>query len=110
MLALVFFKDPLILFTIGLTLLILFFWYFATEIETRKRNVGTVLLVGICGLCALAIFPPKERLKGGIDIIGGSAFLLRIQPKENEKGESTKKDDVIDNDQINEIIRLKQLK
>jgi SecD/SecF fusion protein len=87
MFAVVFFKDPLILFTIGLTLLILFFWYFATEIESRKRNVGTVLLVGICGLCALAIFPPKERLKPGIDIAGGSAFLLRIQAKENEKGE-----------------------
>ena len=102
MLALVFFKDPLILFTIGLTLLILFFWYFATEIETRKRNVGTVLLVGICGLCALAIFPPKERLKGGIDIIGGSAFLLRIQPKENEKGEKMP----ITVEQVDEAIRV----
>ncbi|MFM2199759.1 MAG: hypothetical protein RLZZ505_3191 [Verrucomicrobiota bacterium] len=102
MLALVFFKDPLILFTIGLTLLILFFWYFATEIETRKRNVGTVLLVGICGLCALAIFPPKERLKGGIDIIGGSAFLLRIQPKENEKGDKMP----ITVEQVDEAIRV----
>lgn len=102
MLAVVFFKDPLILFTIGLTLLILFFWYFATEIETRKRNVGTVLLVGICGLCALAIFPPKERLKPGIDIAGGSAFLLRIQPKENEKGEKMP----ITADQVEEAIRV----
>jgi SecD/SecF fusion protein len=102
MLAVVFFKDPLILFTIGLTLLILFFWYFATEIESRKRNVGTVLLVGICGLCALAIFPPKERLKPGIDIAGGSAFLLRIQPKENEKGEMMP----ITADQVEEGMRV----
>jgi SecD/SecF fusion protein len=102
MLAVVFFKDPLILFTIGLTLLILFFWYFATEIESRKRNVGTVLLVGICGLCALAIFPPKERLKPGIDIAGGSAFLLRIQPKENEKGEKMP----ITADQVEEGMRV----
>jgi SecD/SecF fusion protein len=102
MLAVVFFKDPLILFTIGLTLLILFFWYFATEIESRKRNVGTVLLVGICGLCALAIFPPKERLKPGIDIAGGSAFLLRIQAKENEKGEKMP----ITADQVEEAIRV----
>ncbi len=102
MLAVLFFKDPLILFTIGLTLLILFFWYFATEIESRKRNVGTVLLVGICGLCALAIFPPKERLKPGIDIAGGSAFLLRIQPKENEKGEKMP----ITADQVEEAIRV----
>lgn len=102
MLAVVFFKDPLILFTIGLTLLILFFWYFATEIESRKRNVGTVLLVGICGLCALAIYPPKERLKGGIDIIGGSAFLLRIQPKENENGEKMP----VTPEQVEEAIRV----
>ena len=102
MLAVVFFKDPLILFTLGLTLLILFFWYFATEIESRKRNVGTVLLVGICGLCALAIFPPKERLKPGIDIAGGSAFLLRIQAKENEKGEKMP----ITADQVEEGMRV----
>jgi SecD/SecF fusion protein len=86
MLAVVFFKDPLILFLTGLTLLVLFFWYFATEIERRKRNIGTVLLLGICALCLLAVFPPKERLKGGIDIVGGSAFSLRIQPKEDENG------------------------
>jgi SecD/SecF fusion protein len=87
MLAVVFFKDPLILFLTGLTLLVLFFWYFATEIERRKRNIGTVLLLGICALCTLAVYPPKERLKGAIDIIGGSAFSLRIQPKEDENGE-----------------------
>jgi SecD/SecF fusion protein len=104
MLALVFFKDPLTLFTIGLTLLILFFWYFATEIETRKRNVGTVLLVGICGLCALAIFPPKERLKAGIDIAGGSAFFLRIQPKENANGQEMP----VTPDQVQEAIRVIQ--
>lgn len=104
MLAVLFFKDPLTLFTIGLTLLILFFWYFATEIETRKRNVGTVLLVGICGLCALAIFPPKERLKAGIDIAGGSAFFLRIQPKENANGEEMP----VTPDQVQEAIRVIQ--
>ena len=42
-----FYDDPLTLFLTGLALLILFFWYFATEIERRKRNVGTVLLFGV---------------------------------------------------------------
>lgn len=87
MLSVIFFRDPLVLFLTGLTLLILFFWYFATEIERRKRNVGTILMVGIVGLCALAVYPPGERLKGGIDIVGGSAFSLRIQQKENAEGE-----------------------
>lgn len=82
-----FYEDPLIVFGIGLTLLILFFWYFATEVERRKRNVGTVLTLGICALCILAASPPKERLKGGIDIIGGSSFSLTIQPRMDANGE-----------------------
>jgi SecD/SecF fusion protein len=81
-----FIEDPLIVFGIGLTLLILFFWYFATEVEHRKRNVGTGLTVGICVLCLLAIWPPKERLKGGIDILGGSSFSLTIQPRADADG------------------------
>jgi preprotein translocase subunit SecD len=80
------FNNPITLFGIGMALLILFFWYFATEVEKNKRNVGTVLLCGICGLCLLSIMPPKERLKGGIDIRGGSSFTLKIQPKEADDG------------------------
>ena len=102
MLSVIFFKDPLVLFLTGLSLLILFFWYFATEIERRKRNVGTVLIVGIAALCALAIFPPKERLKGGIDIVGGSAFSLRIQPKENANGDPMP----VTVEQVDEAIRV----
>ena len=86
MLAAAFYDDPLTLFLMGLTLMILFFWYFATEIERRKRNVGTVLLVGVVALCVAAAWPPKERLKGGIDILGGSSFLLHIQPRTGEDG------------------------
>lgn len=82
-----FFNDPLTLFLIGMTLMILFLWYFATDIERRKRNVGTVLLIGIVALCVAAATPPQERLKGGIDILGGSAFSLRIQPREGDDGE-----------------------
>ncbi len=86
MLATAFYDDSLTLFITGLILVILFFWYFATEIERRKRNVGTVLLVGVVALCIAAVMPPKERLKGGIDIVGGSSFTLRIQPRVDENG------------------------
>ncbi len=81
-----FLEDPKILFAIGLTLMILFFWYFATEIERRKRNIGTALTLGICALCIFAASPPKERLKGGIDILGGSSFTLHIQPRIDDEG------------------------
>ncbi len=82
-----FYEDPLTLFVIGMLLMILFFWYFATEIERRKRNVGTVLTLGICALCLVAATPPKERLKGGIDILGGSSFALTIQPRVDVNGD-----------------------
>ena len=75
------FANPITLFGVGMSLLILFFWYFATEIDKTKRNVGTFLLFGICALCIFSVIPPGERLKGGIDIRGGSSFTLRIQPR-----------------------------
>jgi SecD/SecF fusion protein len=81
-----FYEDSLTLFVVGLILMMLFFWYFATEVERRKRNIGTVLTIGICALCCLAVYPPKERLKGGIDILGGSSFTLHIQPRADETG------------------------
>jgi len=80
------FENPTLLFCIGMVLLVLFVWYFATEIDKRKRNVGTALLLGMGILCLISIFPLKERLKGGIDILGGSSFTLRVQPRENEDG------------------------
>src|SRR6478609_6909796 len=87
MLAAAFYDDPVILFVIGLTLMILFFWYFATEFERRRRNVGTVLTLGICALCIAACLPPKDRFKLGIDLRGGSSFSLHIQPKTGSDGE-----------------------
>lgn len=82
-----FLEDPLTVFVTGMILLILFFWYFATEVERRKRNVGTVLLFGVCALCIMAMTPLKERLKGSIDIVGGSSFTLSVQPREGDNGE-----------------------
>ena len=73
-------SDPLVLFLSGLGLLILFIWYFATESDRRKRNIGSILILGLCSLCLLALIPPSKTLKGGIDIIGGSAFTLKVQP------------------------------
>ncbi len=81
-------KDPLSIFLIGISLLILFFWYFASEIELRKRNIGSILLVGLTALCLIAIIPPKEKLKGGIDIVGGASFSMQIKPKKGANNQN----------------------
>lgn len=80
-------KDPLTLFLYGVLLLVLFGWYFATEHERRKRDVGTVLLVLVMLLCSVALIPLDKKLKGAIDIIGGSSFTMQVQPRDGENGE-----------------------
>lgn len=77
-----FYNDHLSLFLTGMTLVGLFFWYFITDISRRKRNIGTALTIGIVTLCIMAAMPVHERLKGGIDILGGSSFTLRVQQRE----------------------------
>lgn len=81
-----FMQDHLTIFVISLTLLVLFFWYFATDVDRRKRNIGTVLMVGVTALCLMAALPPREKLKGAIDIVGGSSFSLRVQEREDANG------------------------
>ncbi len=81
-----FFNNPYTLFGVGISLLILFFMYFASEAEKSKRNIGTILFFGVCGLCLFSSIPPKERLKGGIDILGGSSFTLKIQERKDDDG------------------------
>ncbi|MDC0304641.1 protein translocase subunit SecD, partial [Akkermansiaceae bacterium] len=64
----------------------LIFWYVATEIDRRKRNVGTIAIGIVVALCLVAVLPVKEKLKGGIDLVGGSSFIVEIQPGKDEEG------------------------
>ncbi len=102
MLASLFSDDRLLVFLAGLGLLGLFFWYFATDFERRKRNIGTAIVLLITLFSFMAIVPKEKwgdiltgktpiskatNLKGGIDLIGGSSFTLRVQPSIGSSGE-----------------------
>ncbi len=102
MLAVTSIENPYVIFATGMILLVMFFWYFATEFEKRKRNIGTALSIAVCAICILATLPFKEKLKGGIDILGGSSFTLRIQERDDEKGEKVP----IDNEQVDQAIKV----
>jgi SecD/SecF fusion protein len=97
-----FFENPVTLFLTGLGLMILFFLYFATGRERGRRNIGTALLIGVCALCIFAIVPPHERLKGGIDILGGSSFTLRVQERQFADGTQQP----LTNEQIDQAITV----
>jgi SecD/SecF fusion protein len=65
-------------FCFGLLLLILFGWYFATDIGRRKRVLGTVLCVLLIGFCLVSVYPPEKKIQRGIDLQGGTSFLLQL--------------------------------
>ena len=80
-------NSPLIVVLAGIAIVGLIFWYVATEIDRRKRNVGTGAIALVVLLCIAAIYPPSEKLKGGIDLVGGSSFIVEVQPSLDENGE-----------------------
>src|SRR5437868_5893427 len=92
--------DPNFLtFTCGLILLIIFGWYFFTDSERIKRVLGTVLTVLLVCFCIQAVTPPNDvldkegkiltsgKIQRGLDLKGGTSFLIRLIAEPNEKGE-----------------------
>ncbi len=59
-------------------MLVLFGWYFATEITARKRWLGLVLTILLVAFCIEEVTPLKSKIRLGLDLQGGTSFLLRI--------------------------------
>jgi SecD/SecF fusion protein len=70
--------NPAITFTFGLILLIFFGWYFATDPGRQKRILGTVLTVLLVAFCLQSVIPPSLKLHLGLDLQGGTSFLIRL--------------------------------
>ncbi|MBA2743915.1 MAG: protein translocase subunit SecD, partial [Chthoniobacterales bacterium] len=70
--------SPIVTFFIGLVLLVLFGWYFATDHGARKRFIATVLVVLLVVFSILIIYPPQKKIALGLDIQGGTSFLIRL--------------------------------
>jgi SecD/SecF fusion protein len=80
--------TPVLTFFAGLGLLVLFGWYFATDVGLRKRLLATTLVMLLVAFSIATIWPPKERIQLGLDIQGGTSFLIRLMggDKEVNKG------------------------
>lgn len=96
--------SPIWTFSIGLGLLILFGWYFATDISRRKRLLGTALTVAMTAFFLNSMLPPQEKIRLGLDLQGGTSFLIRLDPSLDEQGQ---KKEITQNmlDQAVEVIR-----
>ena len=77
--------TPITSFSIALTLLALFIWYFGTDSEKRQRLIGTVLTLGLVGFCLVSLLPPDEKINKGMDLAGGVRFTLELQLPDDAK-------------------------
>lgn len=70
--------TPALTFFIGLGLLVLFGWYFATDIGPRKRLLAGALVLLLVVFSIMTIWPPQKKIALGLDIQGGTSFLIRL--------------------------------
>lgn len=91
--------TPALTFCFGLVLLILFGWYFATGNANRKRLLGSALTILLTIFCASSMWPPNKKIHLGLDLKGGTSFLIRLR---SEEGRAISRDTL---DQAVEVIR-----
>ena len=74
--------SPALTFVLGLAVLALFGWYFTTDPGPRKRLLGLVLITALVVGALFSIYPPDKKIHLGLDLQGGTEFLIRLV-KEN---------------------------
>ncbi len=77
--------SSILTFVFGLIILGFFGWYFTTDSLGRKRLLGLVLTLLLAGFCLQQIWPPAEKIPLGLDLRGGSSFLIRLVHGPEEK-------------------------
>ena len=73
-------------FFFGLFILLLFAWYFLTDQERTKRWLGTTLALLLCAFSIDAFLPFDQKIHLGLDLQGGTSFLVRLVPPIPEEG------------------------
>ncbi|MEX1010186.1 MAG: hypothetical protein WEC72_02460, partial [Chthoniobacterales bacterium] len=76
--------SPTAIFLFGLLLLGLFIWYFFTDFSLRKRLIGLSLTILLLAFCLEAVTPPEKKIRLGLDLQGGTSFLLRLVDESGE--------------------------
>src|SRR5438105_7820534 len=71
--------TPALTFLIGLALLVLFGWYFAPDQGPRKRLLATTLMLLLVVFSIATMWPPQKKIALGLDIQGGTSFLIRLK-------------------------------
>ncbi len=76
--------TPLLTFFFGLLILGLFAWYFSTETDGKKRWLGAILTILLLLFCLDSATPPAKKIHLGLDLRGGTSFLLQLVPQNDQ--------------------------
>jgi SecD/SecF fusion protein len=76
--------TPALTFLAGLAILVLFGWYFATDQGPRKRLLAMTLMLLLVVSSIVTIWPPQKKIALGLDIQGGTSFLIRLKGGDKE--------------------------
>ncbi len=76
--------TPFLTFLFGLMILGLFAWYYSTESDARKRWLGAALTLLLLGFCIDSATPPSRKIQLGLDLRGGTSFLLQLVPQNDQ--------------------------
>ncbi len=77
--------SPALTFFAGLLLLVLFGWYFATDSGLRKHLLALFLAGMLVAFSVATIWPPEKKIALGLDIKGGTSFLIKLQQLDKDK-------------------------
>lgn len=77
--------TPELKFISGLLALAFFLWYLASSDQPRRRRlVGTLLTLLVVAIAALSAYPLNKKISLGLDLQGGTSFLLRLVKLEGQ--------------------------
>jgi len=77
--------NPALTFFAGLLLLVLFGLYFATDSGLRKHLLALFLAAMLVAFSIATIWPPEKKIALGLDIKGGTSFLIKLQQLDKDK-------------------------
>ncbi len=68
-----------VLFFGGIVFLALFVWYLAATDQRTRLRAGLLLWISAILLFGASVYPPKENIRLGLDLKGGSSFTVELE-------------------------------
>lgn len=73
------------IFLASLGFVVFFIWYLAAENAATRRVAGMGAIIASLLTCGLAIYPIDKTIKLGLDLQGGTEFLVEVQGNPDSK-------------------------